>query len=214
MSKLQYIFQVLIKPGFLILFLFGFLGSNCGRVKEGTAPQNTKKQGGGETLEEQIRQLAADEKALAELEKEFKKVQKEFEEVRQTGDAAKLAEVERKLKELESKWQQRQKQATCRGLDGNLNCLANVDMSQEKSKKEALTCVMSNLNEFQNEFQVEDQLALSLSLSSAEKTELLEVKKTLLTCDFKLQNPEEALKIFKGCLAQYTAQVKSVFGCN
>ena len=158
MKGLQNIFQVLIKPGFLILFLFGFLGSNCGRIKEGSAPQNTEKgtseQGAtGETLEEQLRQLAADERELAAM-------RKEWEEIRQSGDATKLAEMEKKLKEMESKYQQQQKQVVCLTLDGHKKCVANLDTSQEKLREEAMeavTCMMSELNEFQNVFQ-EDQL--------------------------------------------------------
>ena len=93
MKGLQNIFQVLIKPGFLILFLFGFLGSDCGRVTEGgsdSTPPNTE-----EILAEQ--QAKAD--AAAQAAEEAKR---KAEEARQAGDAAKAAEAERKQREAEA----------------------------------------------------------------------------------------------------------------
>ena len=89
MKGSQYIFQVIAKPVFLVLFLFGFLGSQCGRVTGGgdSPPPDTKK-----ALAEQQAKVDAAAKAAEEA-------RKEAEAARQAGDADKAAEKERKQKE-------------------------------------------------------------------------------------------------------------------
>ena len=99
MKGLQDIFQVLIKPGFLILFLFGFLGSDCGRVTGGSdpTPPNTE-----EVLAEQQAKADAAEQAAEEQ-------RRKTEEARLAGDAAKVAEEERKQREAEAEAEKQRK---------------------------------------------------------------------------------------------------------
>ena len=90
MIVLQNVYQVVVRPTFLILFLFGFLGAECSRVTGGDTPPDTAK-----AEAEQQAKVEAAEKAAEEA-------RKKAEAAKQAGDAAKAAEEERKQKEAEA----------------------------------------------------------------------------------------------------------------
>ena len=95
--KMRNIFQSLGKPIFLILFLIGFLGSNCNRT------------GGGDSTNMEQVLLEQEEKTTAR-EQAVEEAQRKVEATRQAGDATQAAEVEKRQREAEAK-KQRQIQA-------------------------------------------------------------------------------------------------------
>ena len=108
MRLLQNVFQVVGRPAFLILFLFGFLGAECSRVTGGGAltPPDTNP-----ALAKQQEKVDAAEKAAEEERKKAEEAKKQAEAARQAGDAAKAAEEERKQKEAEEAKKQAEAEA-------------------------------------------------------------------------------------------------------
>ena len=84
MKSSQYIFQVIAKPGVLVLFLFSFLGGECGRATGGGTPLGTK-----QALAEQQAKVEAAEKAAKET--KTKKAEAEAEKQRQIKNALQTA---------------------------------------------------------------------------------------------------------------------------